>query len=84
VASTTGVSAIVGPDGSLLASSGTWRQAEIEARVPLRTTTTFADELGGWPEGIIVVATLAALVFAIASLIRERRRPPTPPREAAQ
>ena len=50
VASTTGVSAIIAPDGRLLASTGTWRQAEIEARVPLVTATTLADRLGGWPE----------------------------------
>jgi apolipoprotein N-acyltransferase len=76
VASTTGVSAIIAPDGRLLASSGTWRQAEIEARVPLRTATTLADEIGGWPEGLITFATLAALLLALASLIRERRRGP--------
>jgi apolipoprotein N-acyltransferase len=76
VASTTGVSAIIAPDGRLLASSGTWRQAEIEARVPLRTTTTLADEIGGWPEGLITFATLAALVLALASVIRDRRRKP--------
>jgi apolipoprotein N-acyltransferase len=76
VASTTGVSAIIAPDGRLLASSGTWRQAEIEARVQLRTATTLADEIGGWPEGLITFATLAALLLALASLIRERRRGP--------
>jgi apolipoprotein N-acyltransferase len=74
VASTTGISAIIAPDGRLLASTGTWRQAEIEARVPLRTNTTLADEVGGWPEGLITFATLAALILALASLIRERRR----------
>jgi apolipoprotein N-acyltransferase len=74
VASTTGISAIIAPDGSLLASSRTWQQAEIEARVPLLTTTTLADAIGGWPEGLITVATLAALALALAGLIRERRR----------
>jgi len=91
VASTTGISAIIAPDGRLLASSGTWQQAEIEARVPLRTTTTLADEIGGWPEGLITFATLAALVLALAGLIRERRRraapagrrTPPPPSQAA-
>jgi len=76
VASTTGVSAIIAPDGRLLASTGTWRQAEIEARVPLRTAITLADKLGGWPEGFITFATLAALVLAAGGAIRERRRKP--------
>jgi apolipoprotein N-acyltransferase len=78
VASTTGVSAIIAPDGRLLASTGTWRQAEIEARVPLRTTITLADKIGGWPEALITFATLAALVLALADAIRDRRRRPAP------
>jgi apolipoprotein N-acyltransferase len=74
VASTTGISAIIAPDGSLLASSRTWQQAEIEAQVPLRTATTLADRVGGWPEGAITLATLAALALAMTGPIRERRR----------
>lgn len=76
VASTTGVSAIIAPDGQFLASTGTWRQAEIEARVPLRTTITLADKIGGWPEALITFATLAALALALADAIRDRRRKP--------
>jgi len=76
VASTTGISAVIAPDGRLLARSGTWRQAEVEARVPLRTSTTLADALGGWSEGLITFAALAALALALAGLIRERRRKP--------
>jgi apolipoprotein N-acyltransferase len=74
VASTTGISAIIAPNGSLLASTRTWRQAEIEARVPLRSTTTLADRIGGWPEGVITFATLAALALALGGAIRARRR----------
>ncbi len=81
-ASTTGQSAIISPDGSLIASSGTWRRAELDARVPLRANLTLADRLGGWPEGAISAATAAALAWALASapLARNRsrreRRPP--------
>jgi apolipoprotein N-acyltransferase len=78
IASTTGVSAIIAPDGHFLASTGTWRQAEIEARVPLRTTITLADKIGGWPEALITFATLAALVLALTDAIRDRRRRPAP------
>jgi hypothetical protein len=35
--------------------------------VPLRTTLTLADRLGGWPEGAISATTAAALVWALAS-----------------
>jgi len=73
-ASTTGQSAIIAPDGSLIASSGTWRRAELDARVPLRTTVTLADRLGGWPEGTISAATAAALAWALASAALARSR----------
>ena len=74
VASTTGISAVIAPDGALLASTGTWRRAEIEARVPLRSSATLADRLGGWPEGVLAWATVAALAWAAAGALRQRRR----------
>jgi len=73
-ASTTGQSAIISPDGSLIALSGTWHRAELDARVPLRTTVTLADRLGGWPEGAISAAAAAALAWALASAALDRRR----------
>jgi len=73
VASTTGVSAIIAPDGAVLTSTGTWRPAEIEARVPLRTYTTVADRLGGWPEAVLTWGTVAALGWMIGLEIRRRR-----------
>ncbi|HEX4832574.1 MAG TPA: apolipoprotein N-acyltransferase [Trebonia sp.] len=66
VASTTGYSAIIAPDGRLITTSGTWQQAELEARVPLVTYTTLADRVGAWPEYAIVALTAAALVVAAA------------------
>jgi apolipoprotein N-acyltransferase len=65
VASTTGYSAIIAPDGHLITSSGTWQQAELQARVPLLTGTTLASRLGAWPEWAIVAAT--ALAFGLAA-----------------
>jgi apolipoprotein N-acyltransferase len=73
VASTTGVSAIVAPDGSLVAHSGTWRQAVLEARVPLLTGRTLAERLGGWPEYVITALTIIALIVAAAGAIAARR-----------
>jgi apolipoprotein N-acyltransferase len=83
VASTTGVSAIIAPDGTLIQRTGLWRRAEIEARVPLRTGTTLADRLGGWPEAVLTGATLAALAWAIASAVADRRRRAAPAGTAA-
>ncbi len=75
VASTTGYSAIIAPDGHLITSSGTWQQAELEARVPLLTSTTLANRLGAWPEWAIVAATALALGLAAARAASSRRRP---------
>ncbi|MCL2581650.1 MAG: apolipoprotein N-acyltransferase [Streptosporangiales bacterium] len=71
VASTTGYSAIVAPDGRLVSRSGTWRQAVLEGRVPLITHTTLADRAGAWPEYVIVALTVIAM---IAGCLRGRRR----------
>jgi apolipoprotein N-acyltransferase len=76
VASTTGYSAIIAPDGHLITSSGTWQQAELEARVPLISYTTLADRVGPWPEYVIVAATAAALLLAAARASRSRWRRP--------
>jgi apolipoprotein N-acyltransferase len=70
--STTGESSIIAPDGSLIASSGIWRQAILDARVPLVTYRTLADRVGGWPEYVIMLLTLLALAWAGAGAWGER------------
>jgi apolipoprotein N-acyltransferase len=74
VASTTGVSAIIAPDGSLIAHSGIWRRALLDARVPLQSNLTLADRAGSWPEYVITLLVLAALAWAIAGAVTRARR----------
>jgi apolipoprotein N-acyltransferase len=77
VASTTGVSAIIAPNGSLVARTGTWQRAVLDTPVSLRTTRTLADWVGGWPEYLLTLAALAALAWATvstATAARARRR----------
>ena len=45
-ASTTGESAIIAPDGTVLARTGLWQRAVLDERVPLRSGLTLADRLG--------------------------------------
>jgi len=79
VASTTGVSAIIAPDGTLVAHTGTWQRAVLESRVPLLNTTTLAIRLGGWPEFLITALTLAAFAWAVSRrAVAARRRPSSP------
>jgi apolipoprotein N-acyltransferase len=73
VASTTGVSAIIGPDGKVLTRSPTWRQAELEARVPLRSDLTPAIRAGIWPQVGIIALTIMALGWVLAGAWRQRR-----------
>ncbi len=73
VASTIGISAIIAPDGAIITQSGTWQRAELEARVPLVSALTPADQVGSWPELAIVVLTGLSALWAVAGQ-RLRRR----------
>jgi apolipoprotein N-acyltransferase len=74
VAGTTGVSAIIAPDGTLIRQSRTWQRALLEARVPLLSNATPAERLGQWPEIVFSALAVAALAAGMASAIAERRR----------
>jgi apolipoprotein N-acyltransferase len=74
VASTTGYSAIVAPNGQLISRTGTWTQAELEARVPLLTSDTLEERVGAGPEWAIVAATALAFLFAAAQAAAAARR----------
>jgi apolipoprotein N-acyltransferase len=71
VVATSGVSAIIRPDGHVTARSGVFVPARLVADVPLRDGTTIADRLGAWPE------RLGALIglLAVAVALWPRRRP---------
>jgi apolipoprotein N-acyltransferase len=83
VAATSGVSAIVAPDGSIMSSTGMFTPDALVERVPLRTATTMADRLGAWPERVMAVLGLAAVAFA-AVAGRRSRRPQAPGADAAE
>ncbi|MFF7661213.1 apolipoprotein N-acyltransferase [Streptomyces canus] len=70
VSSTSGVSALVAPDGRVTDRADTWRPAALERRVPLMEGRTVAERLGSWPETLL--AGLAAAGLA-AGLLRRRR-----------
>ncbi len=74
-ASTTGESTIISPSGALIAHSGVWQQAILDARVPLVSYRTLADRVGAWPEYVLILVTVLALGFAVVTLRRRRNRP---------
>jgi apolipoprotein N-acyltransferase len=77
VAATSGVSAIIAPDGRITQQTGLFTPAALVATVPLRSTTTLADRLGAWPEWAMVAAGLCALAFGVVTRTRTRRRATT-------
>jgi len=64
VASTSGISGIIAPDGRVLARSAQFTPAAQVARVPLRTSRTPADRLGAAPEWALAFLGCAAAAVA--------------------
>jgi apolipoprotein N-acyltransferase len=67
--STVGVSALIGPDGRVLALGGHFSRDVLSAVLPLRTSTTVATRLAALPE-----AGLALFGLAVALMGLRRRR----------
>ncbi len=66
VVATSGISAVIGPDGDFLDQSAVFTRDLLVERVPLIRTTTLATRLGDWPEVVLVaIASMAALVGAV-------------------
>ena len=78
VSGTTGVSAIIAPDGSLIARTRTWQRAVLEARVPLLSGSTVAERAGEAPEIVFSTLALAALAWAMAGAVMARRAAKAP------
>ena len=71
VAATSGISAIVAPDGTTVQSLPEFVAGHLVARVPLRDTLTVSDRLGPLPSLVAVAGAVALLVLV---LVRSRRR----------
>ncbi|MBD0324464.1 MAG: apolipoprotein N-acyltransferase, partial [Aldersonia sp.] len=74
VAATSGVSAIIGPDGSIQQQSALFTPQALVTQIPLRTGTTLATRLGPIPEALLCLGAVGALV---AGVIRHRSARPT-------
>ncbi|AOW92666.1 apolipoprotein N-acyltransferase [Rhodococcus sp. WMMA185] len=73
VAATSGVSAIIAPDGSTVAQSPLFAPAALVSQVPLRTDLTLASRLGPAPEVILCLGAVGASALALLQLRRDRR-----------
>lgn len=83
VAATSGVSAVIAPDGTVEQQTTLFTPDALVARVPLGSGTTLATRLGPAPEWILVALGLLGVA---AALVVQRakageRRGPVPPKE---
>lgn len=73
VSATSGVSAIVLPDGTIEQATSEFTAASLVGRVPLRDTTTLSDRLGAWTEYGLVSTALAGVLTGLVQTWRTRR-----------
>ncbi|MFB7949827.1 apolipoprotein N-acyltransferase [Kitasatospora phosalacinea] len=73
IAATSGVSAVINPDGSVQQRTGEMEQAVLNAVVPLRDGKTLADRVGAGPEWVLAVGGVLACAFAATGAVRRRR-----------
>jgi apolipoprotein N-acyltransferase len=72
VAATSGVSAVIGPDGVVRQHTDLFTADAMVAEVPLHTATTLATRMGSAPEWLLVTVGLGALVVAWSAGSRRR------------
>jgi apolipoprotein N-acyltransferase len=74
IAATSGVSAVIGPDGTVRQETGIFEPAVLAARIELGGAGTIATRLGGIPQAVSCLIGLLGLAWA---LVRARPRPAT-------
>jgi apolipoprotein N-acyltransferase len=76
VVATSGRSALIRPDGTVVDQSGLYTPDVLDAALPLRSSTTVADHVGEWPEYVLLALGLVgpALLGPTLVILRRRRR----------
>ena len=74
IAATSGISAIVAPDGSISESSSLFTPATFVEDIAQRNSTTVALRLGAAPEALLTSLGVGALLAAAAPVLLGRRR----------
>ncbi|MFE0172845.1 apolipoprotein N-acyltransferase [Streptomyces sp. NPDC059002] len=70
---TSGVSAVIMPDGEVVAKTKWFTADTLVEEVPLRSSQTPATRLGVLPEGILVLIAAGGLGWAVTNAVRARR-----------
>ncbi|MET9773931.1 apolipoprotein N-acyltransferase [Streptomyces sp. NPDC006367] len=70
---TSGVSAIIMPDGRVTQKTGMFVADSLVQEVPLRSSETPATRLGVWPEAALVLVAAGGIGWAVGAGVRGRR-----------
>jgi len=84
VAGTVGISAVIAPDGRVLARTGFFEPAYLDEQVRLRTELTPATRWGPWVQAALVAVGVGAVIAAIlhnGEFVRRLRTSPTTSKE---
>ncbi|MEV7426632.1 MULTISPECIES: apolipoprotein N-acyltransferase [unclassified Streptomyces] len=74
VPATSGVSAIIRPDGTVVRQTKMFTPDALVDKVPLRTSLTPATRLGALPEALLAVVAAAGIGWVVLRFARDRRR----------
>ncbi|HEU0132280.1 MAG TPA: apolipoprotein N-acyltransferase [Mycobacteriales bacterium] len=74
VAATSGVSAVIAPDGSTVDQSEIFTRDLLVHVVPLSSSRTLATRAGAWPEWLLTAVAGAAVLAVAVPALRARRR----------
>jgi apolipoprotein N-acyltransferase len=78
IAATSGISAVIGPDGRVIATTRQFTPALLDRTVRLSDARTLADQLGEVPEWLLVIAGTCAAGYAVITRRAGRGRAGTP------
>ncbi len=81
---TSGVSAIILPDGRIAQRTELFTPDALVAEVPLRSSLTPATRMGVLPEAALAALALGGLAWAAAAGVRARRGPATAPADGTR
>ncbi|WP_299539357.1 apolipoprotein N-acyltransferase [uncultured Streptomyces sp.] len=83
---TSGVSAVIRPDGSIVERTGMFEPGALVDEVPLRSSLTPATRMGTLPEGVVALVAVVGLGWITVRAVRSRkvRRTVTGTRETSQ
>ena len=78
IAATSGISAVIAPDGRVAASTGQFTPALLDQQVRVSSARTLADQLGEAPEWFLVIIGTCAAAYAVISRRAQTAEPRAP------